>query len=152
METLSDDEMRNALVDGPYIAWNNIAVLQKQFMHSYGLLNSTSAFKILIVLSNSDEEESYDWEDYMEGELFGADVSYNVYVATIRNNHDAGAAQTSDVPLLIIGIILAVIYICHTLDHINSVHSRFGLGICAVFAVVFAAIDMVGILSLFSFY
>lgn len=152
VETLSDDEVRNALFDGPYVAWNNIAVLPKQLMHSYGLLNSASAFKMLIILSNSDEEAAYDWEDYMERELFGADVSYDVYVATIRNNQDAGAAQTSDVPLLTIGIILAVIYICHTLGHLNSVQSRFGLGICAVFAVVLAAIAMVGICSLFSFY
>lgn len=150
LESLSDLEVRQALFEGPYTSWNDITILPAQYMHNYEIANYTSAYKIVVVTEEgSNEEISYEWEVVLEDANFG---DLDVYLATQSAREDAGDAQASDVPLLTIGIMLAVAYICTMLGHLNSVQSRFGLGVSAVFSVALAFIAMVGVCSLFSYY
>ena len=151
LKSMSDAEVRQTLFDGPYVSWNDITVLPAQYMNNYEVANYTYAYKMVVVTAENgdDEDFSYEWEVALEDAEFGA---LDVYVATQSAREDAGQAQSSDVPLLTIGIILAVVYICTTLGHLNAVQSRFGLGISAVISVVLAFMAMVGVCSLFSYY
>ncbi len=47
---------------------------------------------------------------------------------------------------------LAIIYVCMTMGHLNSVDSRVGLAIAAIVGILLAYVAMIGVCSLISWY
>lgn len=99
-----------------------------------------------------------EWEKELERVLFdypveGADdIEWDLQTyASIQEAFDE--SLTSDMPLLAIGIILAIVYICCTLGQFaHPIKFRISLGLLAILSILLAIIGTVGIGSMISFY
>ena len=163
VEGMDDDQVKSIIFDDYATQWTGDDFVPDLFLgtidaNSDYIDNTSPALKLNVVLidtSEKDVDASYEFESEIEDilvdslELTGGS---KIFVGTMGAQEDSGAAQASDVPLLMLGILLAVVYVCSALGHLNAVQSRVSLALLAIFSVVLAYIAMIGICSLISYY
>ena len=162
VEAMDDDLVKQVMFADSSITWSGEEFLPDLYLgdnnDDANNVKNTPALRLNIVLIGSEDQEdnaSYEFEANIEDTLINSlQVTGNskIYVGTIRAREDAGAAQASDIPLLMLGILLAIVYICIALGHLNAVQSRIGLSLLAILSIVLAYASMIGICSLISYY
>lgn len=162
VSTLTDEEIKTAIFDSA-ITWTNDPFTTDLFVGELSGSNGlneryTPAFRMNVLINGSPSDSTgskeYEFEKVAEKNVLDLSdqLSSTAYVNIFAAQQDSGADQADDVPLLLFGIMLAIIYVCMTMGHLNSVDSRVGLAIAAVVGILLAYVAMIGVCSLISWY
>jgi len=162
VSTLTDEEIKTAIFDSA-ITWTNDPFTTDLFVGELSSSNGfseryTPAFRMNFLINGSGSDSTgskqYEFEKVVEKNVLDLNdqLSSTAYVNILAAQQDSGADQAEDVPLLLFGIMLAIIYVCMTMGHLNSVDSRVGLAIAAVVGILLAYVAMIGVCSLISWY
>jgi len=159
ISNLNDEQVKQTLSAPTYYSWNGNPISSDRYIS----IDDSSSSGIFVALAFRIEYGIYDLEqekieNEIERVLFNEPIegteSLEWYLATMTIMINAiNESLTSDIDLLAIGIMLAVIYVCSTLGLAgHPIKSRIGLGLLAILSIFLAIIASVGIGSLISFY
>mmetsp|Transcript_22970 Transcript_22970/g.34468 ORF Transcript_22970/g.34468 Transcript_22970/m.34468 type:complete len:929 (-) Transcript_22970:474-3260(-) len=160
IKTLNDEQVKQILSTPSYYSWNGNPISSDRYISIDDSSNSDilEALAFRIEYGIYDLEQAETVENEIERVLLNEPIegteSLEWYLATMAIFVNAvDETLTSDIDLLAIGIVLAVVYVCSMLGLAgHPIKSRVGLGLLAILSILLAIIASVGIGSLISFY
>ena len=156
LDDMDDETVHHKLFDNP-VTWEGNPFIPDFYIGLNGASEGATpdyAFRLNIAMTDTEDTQdhaSYELEQEFERVVGDLDFAeFDVYISAFYAYEKAQQDQHRDVPLLMLGIIIAIVYICFTLGHLNAVESRLGLTTCAIFCIMLAYIATTGFCSLFS--
>lgn len=159
IEGMSDDDVENRLLNGPFKSWSGLPYNERNFI-------AVEDGKVVAIMLHApmyrgteirgdfgpdDEADSFDraWMSSLDKHNNNMSLSVTALSDCSWSRHESSqTALRKDLPLFAFGFILLMIYVCAVLGELHPVYSRVGLGLVAMVTCGLAVAVTFGLSSL----